>query len=141
MKKILIGIGAILVLGISYIAYEFATDKPPQFFPLNNPDGDYMVTKGCPNGQGWNRLSAGGVDNYCIEYQGTGVFGYKNDVEAFYRITVGKSQVGLEQYVGRKVKNISGEFSPTSQQCIQTKCTEIGGPFVALDINTLESAE
>jgi uncharacterized protein YbdZ (MbtH family) len=117
-------------------------DDTPHFFPLNNPNGEYMVTKNCPGGQGWKEQVEDKGKAYCIEYKGKEVFLNKESGSTnFFRITVGKSMTDLQPYLNKKVKNIQGEYKSSSKQCIQQKCIDISGPLVVLDIDHLELAQ
>jgi hypothetical protein len=121
-----------------FIIYAFFIDSGiPTFFPLNNSQGEYRITKGCPNAQGWDKQGSTQGEGYCVEYKGSGVFGNTN----FFRITVGKSQIELTPFINKKVKNIQGKYTSSSKQCIRDKCIEIFGGYAVLDIDKLELVE
>ncbi len=135
-----------IVLGIgvfaSWFVYAIITDKPPSFFPLDSSQGKYIITKNCPNGQGWTEQFQGQGYAYCVEYKGSDVF--MNDESGntnFFRITVGKSNVDLEPFVGKQVRLVSGQYVSSSKQCIQNDCVNINGPYVVLNIDSLKLAE
>jgi hypothetical protein len=141
-KKISLVISGLIVIFISWFIWEIVTDRPPIFFPLNNPQGEYKITKGCPMEQGWNEQIMNPSNEYCVEYKGPDVFmnsEYGNT--NFFRITVGKSNINLKEFEGKKVKNIQGQYVSSDKQCIQNKCVDIGGPLVVLDIDKLEMAD
>lgn len=139
IKKILLLITFFVIGFAAWFVYEIITDKPPTFFPLNHPDGVYLITKTCPHGQGWTEQNPSQGNAYCIEYKGPDVLlNSENNNTNFFRITVGKSKIDLEPLVGKQVKSINGEYGSSSKQCIQNKCSEIGGPFVVLNIESIE---
>lgn len=141
-KKILPIIAVAVFAFIGWFAWEIFTDEPPHFFPLNNSQGEYRITKNCPNGQGWQEQFQGQGNAYCVEYKGPDVF--MNDQSGntnFFRITVGKTDMDLEQFNGKRVKNIDGKYTSSSKQCIQNKCIDIYGPLVVLNIDKLDAAE
>ncbi|MEX2012975.1 MAG: hypothetical protein WD967_01065 [Candidatus Levyibacteriota bacterium] len=139
-KKILLIIAAVVFIFIGLFAWGIITDKPPDFFPLNNSQGEYKITKNCPDGQGWQEQFQGQGNLYCVEYKGPHVFWIdEGENTNFFRITVGKTDINLEQFNGKRVKNIEGKFSYDSKQCIQDKCVNVS--FVVLDIDKLELAE
>lgn len=110
------------------------TDEPPQFFPLNSPQGTYVITKNCSS-QGWEESTKSKMHTYCVNYSGSGVFmnkehGNKN----FFSVMVGKSTIDLKEFEDKSIASIQGRFVSSSKQCILNQCTEIGGPFVVLNI-------
>lgn len=142
IKKILLLIILLIASFAAWFAYEIITDKPPTFFPLNHPQGQYQISKICPHGQGWTEQTSGQGNGYCVEYKGPEVLmNEENGNTNFFRITVGKSKIDLEPLVGKTVKSIQGEYDSSSQQCYQNNCLEIGGPFVVLNIESIETAE
>lgn len=131
-----------LSIFVGWFIWEIATDEPPQFFPLNNPQGEYRITKKCPGGQGWVEKPQLSDNGYCLEYKGPDVFLNDNHGNTnYFSITIGKSPIDLEAYVDKRVKNIKGKYTSSSKQCIQNKCIEIYGPLVVVDIDKLELAE
>jgi hypothetical protein len=112
-------------------------DEPPQFFPLNNPQGTYVITKNCPS-QGWEENTTSNTHTYCVNYKGSDVFmneehGNKN----FFSVMVGKSTIDLKEFEDKPITSIQGKFVGSSKQCIVDQCTEIGGPFVLLNITSV----
>ncbi len=142
LKKIVISL--LLIVGgfLAWFIWLIVTDKPPSFFPLNNSSAEYTVSKKCSHGQGWNEDDETQDKGFCIEYKGNNVF--MNDSSGntnFFRITVGKSKIDLEPFVGKEVKNVKGNFVTSNKQCINNRCIDIGGAYVVLDISELELAE
>ncbi|QQG43333.1 MAG: hypothetical protein HYW45_04015 [Candidatus Daviesbacteria bacterium] len=141
-KKVLLILTLAIFAFIGWFARAIFTDEPPHFFPLNNSKGEYRITKNCPNGQGWQEQFQGQGNAYCVEYKGPDVFiNNENGNTNFFRITVGKSDIDLEQFNGKRVKYIEGKYTSSSKQCIQNKCIEIYGPLAVLNIEKLEIAE
>ncbi len=142
IKKILLLIILLTVSFAIWFVYQIITDKPPTFFPLNHPEGQYFISKICPHGQGWTDQTSGQGNAYCVEYKGPEVLmNQENGNTNFFRITVGKSKIDLEPLVGKQIKAVSGQYASSSKQCIQDKCVDIGGPFVVLDIVNVELIE
>lgn len=142
VKKVWVLIIIAIFVFIGWFAWEIFTDEPPRFFPLNNSQGEYRITKNCPNGQGWQEQFQGQGNAYCVEYKGSYVFMNNESGDTnFFRITVGKSKIDLEPFNGKKVRNIQGKYTSSSKQCIQNNCTGIYGPLVVLDIDKLDAAE
>jgi len=139
IKKPIRIIAICILIFICWFVWALYTDEPPHFFPLNNPKGEYLITKNCPGGQGWDKKQVGESNAYCVEYAGPDVFmNEKEGNSGFFRITVGKSNIDLEPFLNKKVKNIEGKYTQSSKQCIQGKCTHIYGPLVVLNIDKLE---
>ncbi len=140
-KKIFLFLVAFVIILIGVMVgflYLILNDEPPYFIPLNNSQGQYKITKSCPQGQGNNENFHDKGDGYCVEYKGPGVF--RSDQNGnFFRVTIGKSRINLAPYVGKRVKNIKGKYVSSSKQCIQDRCISIGGPFVVLNIDSLEA--
>lgn len=142
LKKLLLLLGVGIVAFVAWFVWAIITDEPPHFFPLDNVQAEYRVSKKCPNGQGWNEQVQAEGEGYCIEYKGSDVF--SNDVQGntnFFRITVGQSKINLEPFVGKRVKNIKGKYVSSNKQCVNGKCIDIGGPYVVLNIDELDLAE
>jgi hypothetical protein len=141
-KKLLILLVLGVIVFVGWFVYAIVTDAPPSFFPLDNPRGEYKITRNCPNGQGWTEQFQGQGYAYCVEYRGPDVF--MNDESGntnFFRITVGKSNIGLEQFVGKQVRIVKGKYVSSSKQCIKNNCVNINGPYVVLNIDNLELVE
>ncbi len=138
-------VGAVLAIAIAicgvgiFILFMMSSRDVPDFFPLNHPQGTYTVTLGCPSGQGLYEKEFGHGDQYCIEYRGPGIFVgvNENGKNTFFRITVGRSKVDLRSFLDKSVRISKGDFASRSEQCIQSVCANIGGPFIVLDIDEL----
>lgn len=146
VNRVLLTVGIIVGIGIfaffGWFVWEIATDEPPHFFPLNNPQGEYRITKRCPGGQGWEEKPHLQGKGYCLEYKGPDVFlNEEHGKTNYFSITIGKSRIDLEPFVGKMVKNVKGKYTSSSTQCIQNKCIDIYGPIVVLDIDKFELAQ
>ena len=140
-KKILILIALGLIAFVGWFVYEIVTDEPPNFFPLNEAQAEYKITKNCPNGQGWIEQTQAQGNVYCLEYRGNNVLWKEDhDNSNFFSITIGRSNINLESYIGKKVKNIKGKYTISGKQCIKNKCVDISGPYVVVNINRLDLA-
>lgn len=135
---VLVCVGA-LFLFIVWFIWAIATDEPPHFIPINSTEGEYWITKGCPNGQGSveNVKLRGEGLAYCVEYKGLGVFGNEDKI-AFFRITVGKTSFDLKPFLNKKVRIVKGKYTDSDKQCINSECIKIGGPYLVLDIKKIE---
>ena len=140
--KVLFSISTIIFVFILWLLSEIFFEKPPAFFPLNDPKAEYQITKNCPNGQGWVEQIENPGYAYCLEYKGNKVMPLEGEQNInFFRVTIGKSNINLDPYLGKKVKNIEGKFVSSPKQCIQEKCIDIGGSWIVLNIDNLKIAE
>lgn len=138
-KKILIVVALGLIVFVGWFLYEIVTDEPPNFFPLNDAQAEYRITKNCPNGQGWIEQARAQGNAYCLEYRGNNVLWKEDHSNShFFSVTIGKSNINLETYIGKKVKNVKGKYTSSVKQCIQNKCVNISGPYVVVNIDSLE---
>jgi len=137
-KKILVLLSLGFVVFVGLFVYLIFTEGPPNFFPLDDSTAEYTITKNCPNGQGWVKQMQDQGFAYCLEYDN--VRGKENGNTNFFRITIGKSNLNLETYLDKKVKNIKGKYVNSSKQCIQNKCVDFAGPYAVLNIDKLELA-
>ena len=110
-------------------------DPPPSLFPVNNQYAEYKITKMCPASAHASEEVQTLDKGFCIEYKFTK--NLSNNV-SFSRVNVGYSEVDLEPFVGRKVKNIKGKFVYRNDQCINDKCINLGTQFIVLDIDKIE---
>lgn len=138
--KFLLATLSITLMLIGWFVYKIFTYQQPHFFPLNNLDGEYTVTFECPHGQGWIEWAETDGSAYCIEYRGNRVFSSDGNAN-FFRITVGNSKVDLESLIGEKIIVTEGDFVSSSEQCVQDKCIDVGGPLVVLDIEEIQVLE
>jgi hypothetical protein len=133
-------LGVFFICGlVSSLFYWFIMidERPPLFFPLHRSDAEYVVTRKCPNGQGWDVVSPPVDDDYCIEYRGVNVF-MDSENRRFFRITVGRASMDLEPYLGKRVQIVDGEFVYATEQCIQTKCAKLSGSMAVLNVYAIE---
>lgn len=138
-KKTLIIVALGTIAYVVWFGYKIFTVEPPDFFPLNDTQAEYRVTRNCPIGQGWVEQTGIQGSAYCLEYRGNNVLMKEDHNDStFFSITIGKSNINLETYEGKIVKNIKGKFTSSDKQCIKNKCIEIGGPFVVANIDRLE---
>ncbi len=79
-KKILIAVVLGLITFVGWFVYEITTDEPPNFFPLNDVQAEYRG-----NNVQWKE---------------------DHSNSNFFSITIGKSNIDLESYIGKKVKNL-----------------------------------
>lgn len=141
-KKVLVFVVLGLVIFVGWFVYEIITDEPPHFIPLNDPQAEYRIIKGCPNAQGWGESKDFQGNAYCLEYRGDNVLmKEEHNNSEFFTITIGKSSMDLQPYEGKKVINIKGRYTSSDTQCIQNTCTKIGGPFVVVNITHIELAQ
>lgn len=144
-KKIILlfFLGILALVGL--FIYGIVTDQPPKFFSLDDPQGEYTITKNCPDARGWEEQSQynNSGDAYCLEYKGNHVLWIdaSNPKPTFFRIPVGNSTIDLAPLVGKQVRNVKGKFVSSSKQCIQEKCTSFNGSIIALNIDTLEKTQ
>lgn len=128
-----------LVIFAGWLVYSITTDQGlPTFFPLNDVKAEYRITKNCPNGQGWIEQPQVQGNAYCLEYRGDNVLWKEDRGSEFFSITIGKSDLNLESYLGKKIKNIKGRYTNSGKQYIQSNCIEINGAYVVVDIDSLE---
>jgi hypothetical protein len=131
-----------ILLSIGWFVWAIVTDEPPQFFPLNNSQARYTIVKSSIMGQGWDKKEATNSSElpeprYYVEYRGEDVLADDHN-ENFFRVTVGKSKVELEPFIGKDVMVTRGKFVSSSRQCIVDRCIDIYGPFVVLNIDELK---
>lgn len=139
MVFIVLGIGVILFVG--WFIWGIATDKLPQFFPLNNSRARYTIVRYSKVQMSSEKVATDSPElpepRYYVEYRGDNVFmGYK-----FFRIMVGNSKIDLEPFIGKDVIITKGEFVGSGKQCIVNKCIDIAGPYAVLDIDGLKVAK
>ena len=138
-KKIIIFVAFGLMIFVGWFVYEIVADEPPIFFPLNDTQAEYRITKSCPNGQGWVDQTQAQGNAYCLEYRGNNVLMKEDHGNSnFFSITIGRSDINLETYIAKKVKNVKGKYTSSGKQCIQNKCIDIGGPYVVVNIDSME---
>lgn len=138
---VLLGFAGLILIFLGWFIWAVLNDEPPQFFPLHNSQGTYLITRKCPGQGNTERFHPKGAI-YCVNYKGSGIFmNEENGNTNFFSVTVGKSKVDLKKFEDKQVKNIKGKFVTSSKQCIEDHCVNIKGPYVVLDIDTLDLAE
>lgn len=116
-KKLLVVILLFLLIGVGLFLFILFNEPAPQLFPFNNSQAEYIIEK-----------SSDGV--YTISYKDS-----QQDIQG---VMIGNSPVDLAPYVGKKVQ-IQGKFENRKDtQCIAGKCQYIYGPYVALDISSIQ---
>lgn len=127
------------IVSITFVGYFFwnlRNDNPPDFFPFDDPDATYTVTK---HG-----------DNYMILYESTsnrnihrvcdienGERECRDEVNRWVEVIIGKSHTELEPLVGKSVQ-VNGDFVTSTKQCIASKCHDIGR-WAVLNIHSIDS--
>lgn len=133
-RKLRLILGLTLVFGAGFVIWfiwNIVTDKPPQFFPFNELQGEYSIVR--PYGS----------DIFMVKYKGPNAFsGISQDTDGTISVIVGKTKYDLHQYLGKKVFLTKGDFRGSfTTQCIANNCKEIGGPYVAVVIDEMEEIQ
>lgn len=76
-------------------------------------------------------------ERYLLKYETTS--DRNKDFPRNIDILMGKSEVDLQSFIGKKVI-IDGEFAYSRKQCITGKCIDIGN-FPVLDIKSINQAD
>ncbi len=138
MKKLGLIFTIIFFFAIGVFFWKYFLDIPPQFFPLNNAQGEYIITKQCPI-QGWDETPVQNREIYCVNYKGDNVVlndqhGSKN----FFSVTVGKTALDLQSFEDKPAIITNGRFVSASMQCVQNVCKSIDEPLVVLDVDEVK---
>ncbi len=129
VKPVVTTIAGIIVVGFViffgwFIWYWFFRDQTPQFFPINEPNGDYRIIK---------------EPYFQVQYTGPKTLEITPNGIGSVTVMVGESTVDLSQYIGKKVILTKGKFySGFTTQCILRKCVDIGGPYAAVIIEGIK---
>lgn len=116
-KNLLAVIVIFLFLGVGLFLFILFNEPAPQLFPFNNPQAEYIIEK-----------SDGGI--YTVSY--------KDSQQDIKEVMIGNSLVDLTPFIGKRVQ-IQGKFENRKDtQCIAGQCQFIYGPYVALDINSIQ---
>jgi hypothetical protein len=127
LKRLLISIGGIILFLVAIYLLNYIKGTP-EFFPLHNPKGKYKIVDHCL-----------GESDYCVEYRGDGVIKLsENASPRFYQIIVGTARQDLKPFVNKEIIITSGRFNTAYNQCIQNKCTPLGGPFIGIDLYSIK---
>lgn len=118
-----LSVGLVILLLVWFIWDGFIKDKTPQFFPINEQQGEYSIIKSSD-------------DVFMVKYSGPKAF---SDISS---VMIGKTDYDLNQYLGKKVLITKGSFkSGFTQQCIASICKDIGGPYAAIVIQKMEEIQ
>lgn len=114
-----------VVIFVLWFAWEMLRDDTPQFFPINEPSGEYVISKNS------------GI--FVVDYRGPNAFSViDTDNDGTISVVVGKTAYDLEQYLGKQVVITKGSFRGRfREQCIASRCTAIGGPYAAVVIEEM----
>jgi hypothetical protein len=148
-KKLKLILIVFLSIGVFFLwfVWQLINEQPPEFFPLDNHLARYTIIKSSTLFQGWDKGAMRSYSQvpdldsrYYVEYRGEGVF---NDEKKnnFFRITVGNSKVDLSTFIDKDVRIIKGKFVSSSKQCIVNNCVDIYGPYIVLDIDSIQEAK
>ncbi len=126
------------ILVTAAIAYSLLNEQPPKFFPFDDPQAQYTVTK-----RGKNYFvryqSVGDMNTktFCGQHRGRVVC--RNRVDDDIEVMVGKSPVDLAPLVGKSVQ-LEGIFRYSDKQCILDSCHDIGR-WAVLHIRNLQLSQ
>lgn len=122
--------------------YALYKKPEPQFFPLDDKNATYTIVKSPVAANNNSQISTQDTSSdiyYFVKYTGEHIWPALEAKQSF-AVLVGKSNVDLKQFVGRKVR-ITGEFVESSKQCIQADCVGFSGPWVVLDVGSVVSVQ
>lgn len=125
----------IVVVGsIGLFLYLYLTpEKPPNFFPLNNDDGTYVIFP-CT-------ITSGELQTYCLRYTGEDVFVEGPRRDGYFTIPVSAPDINLTQYVNASIDSVEGEFVVARELCYPSGCTGLDtGTHVALVLTKVNSS-
>lgn len=134
---IVVSIVSLIALGLlSTVAWSLTHEQPPQFFPFDDPEATYTITK---HG-----------DNYMLKYSSTGDMNAhqvcdrkegktecRTEIDRDIETMIGNSDVPLEPLLGQPVR-VNGEFTYSNKQCVADECHDIGG-WAVLNIESIEA--
>ena len=116
-KNLLAAILLSLLIGAGLFLFILFNEPAPQLLPFDNPQAEYIIEK-----------SNDGV--YTVSYKDSG-----QDIKG---VMIGNSPVDLAPFIGKRVQ-IQGKFENRKDtQCIAGRCQYIYGPYVALDITSIQ---
>lgn len=128
-----------IIFFVSLIIYTTFTDKPPNFFPFDDPDAIYTISK--QNGIyyiNYKTTSEGNKSYVCEWVQGGEKKCNWELNQNIGGIAIGKSPVELKLFLNKNLK-LSGDFIYDNKQCIVNRCQDIGKRAV-LNIDSIEEA-
>ncbi len=140
--KTLFGIaGVITIVAIGLlgnIVWSLTHEKPPQFFPFNDPEATYTVVQ-----RGENYLlkyeSTGDMNAHQVCSREGGKTECRIEVDRDIETMIGKSDIPLEPLLGKSVQ-VDGNFAYSDEQCVAGKCHTIGN-WAVLDVHSIEKIE
>jgi len=109
---------------------------PPQYFPLNDPQGEYTVIK---TNEHYSLIYKTKADNIKTILCDTNMIGLKTNcriktIKEFI-IDIANSPVSLDEFVNEKVL-VTGNFIYTNKQCIQKNC-KTSAEYAGLNIKKI----
>lgn len=107
----------------SYIAYDILTEKPPQFFPFNDPKSSYEIIR---DHDGYYQLKYFNPTDSNKHWVCTREEGRREECEwekwSEFTLYIGSSPVDLSEFVDKEVI-VNGDFDYSKKQCIIDKCS------------------
>lgn len=137
-KALLIFTGITSFIALAFfvnIAWSLFNEKPPQFFPFNDPEATYTITKHGDNFM-LKYESDGDMNSHQICDQKNGKTECRIEIHREVEVMIGTSKDKLETLVGKRV-NVEGDFVYSDEQCIADQCHHIGG-WAVLNIEKIE---
>jgi len=129
MLYILVTIVAwVITCVVVWATWDMLSDKPPQFFSFNDPNGTYTIIYE--------------MDRYFLDYVTTtgNTYAYCNANSGVttckMTVFIASSPVDLKQFLNKQVK-LKGEFITAHKQCIENSCKDYGSNFAGLRIDSI----
>ena len=126
-RGLLIAQLTLLGLFVAFLVFAFryfSNTDIPQFFPFNEQNGLYTVTKSSPDSP------------FEIRYTGPGACCLV-DSAGYVTITVGATTYDLQPLIGKAIYILKGAFVHSDQQCVAGKCRSLGGPYAVVNIGEM----
>lgn len=135
---LMITISIFMICFIGYIGWSLSHEQPPNFFPFDDPEATYAITK---RNDKYSLVydSKGDKNSVYICDQMSGTTNCRTEVNRNIEVMIGTSSRELESLIGKPVV-VTGDFVYSNQQCIAEKCIEIGN-WAVLDIYSIETIE
>lgn len=137
-KALLISTGITSFIALAFflnISWSLFNEKPPQFFPFNDPEATYTITKHGDNFM-LKYESDGDMNSHQICDRINGKTECRIEIDREIEVMIGTSKDKLEPLVGKQV-HVEGDFVYSDQQCIADQCHHIGG-WAVLNIEKIE---
>lgn len=130
-QAIIIGVFFITCFVTWFVWRGFIRDNTPQFFPFNELRGEYNIDK------------SSDIGIFIVKYKGPNSFtGLNQESDGSISVMIGRTNYDLNQYLGKKVLLIKGNFkSGFTKQCVASKCVDIGGPYAGVVIEEMEEIQ